>query len=51
MTHLTSDQLIDAMDGVLAPDHQAHLAGCGECRGQLADLQGVFGEAKPVSVP
>lgn len=60
MTHLTSDELIDAMEadadhgnaaGVLAPERQAHLAACEECRRQLDDLAGVLNDAKQVSVP
>lgn len=51
MTHLTPDELIDAMEQLLAPDRQAHLASCEECRRQLADLQSVLSDAKQVSVP
>lgn len=51
MTHLTPDELIDAMEGMLAPDRQAHLAACEACRRELADLSSVLGEAKQVSVP
>jgi hypothetical protein len=51
MTHLTPDELIDAMEGMLSPDRQAHLDACDECRRQLADLQGVLGDAKQLSVP
>jgi len=60
MTHLTPDELIDAMaedadlgttEGMLASDRQAHLAGCEACRRQLADLAGVLGEAKQAGMP
>lgn len=51
MTHLTSDELIDAVEGLTAPDRQAHLASCDACRGQLADLSSVLNDAKHVSVP
>ena len=51
MTHLTPDELIDAMEALLPAARQAHLAACEECRRQLADLQAVLGEAKQVSVP
>lgn len=51
MSHLTSDELIDAMEGILAPERQAHLAACPECRQQLDDLASVLTEAKQVSVP
>jgi len=51
MTHLTPDELIDAMDGLLAADQQAHLATCDECHGQLAGLSMALGDAKDASVP
>ena len=51
MTHLTSDELIDAMEGMLAAERQAHLASCDACQRQLAELSSVLNEAKQVSVP
>jgi len=51
MTHLTSDQLIDALEGVSPADRQAHLAECDECRRQLSELASVFSEAAAVSTP
>jgi hypothetical protein len=51
MTHLTADELIDAMEGMLAADRQAHLATCDACRRELAGLSSVLGEAKQASVP
>jgi len=51
MTHLTSDELLDAMEGMLDAERQAHLSSCEECQRQLADLSGVLGEARQVSVP
>jgi hypothetical protein len=51
MTHLTADELIDAMEGMLPSDRQAHLAACHECRQQLDDLASVLNDAKQVSVP
>ena len=51
MTHLTSDELIDAMEGILAAERQAHLATCDACQRQLAELSGVLTEAKQTSVP
>jgi hypothetical protein len=51
MNHLTSDELIDAMDGLLAPDRQPHLATCETCQRELSDLSGVLSEAKQTSVP
>lgn len=51
MTHLTSDELIDAMEGMLAAERQSHLDTCEACRQQLAELSGVLNEAKQASVP
>ena len=50
MTHLTSDELLDAMERVLAADRQAHLATCDECRAQVAGLSITLSEAKQTSV-
>ncbi|HEX6164812.1 MAG TPA: hypothetical protein VFZ31_15695, partial [Vicinamibacterales bacterium] len=51
MTHLTPDELIDAMEEALAPGRQAHLASCEECRRQVDDLAGALGDAKQANVP
>lgn len=51
MTHLTSAELIDAMEGMLIPERAAHLAACGACRRRLDDLSSVLNEAKQVSCP
>ncbi len=51
MTHLDSDELIDAMEGMLSPDRQAHLAACEHCRDALAELSSVLADAKQASVP
>lgn len=56
MTHLTEEELIDILEGDRAFTHRnlgegGHLAACDECRGRLADLQAVLGDAKQVSVP
>jgi hypothetical protein len=51
MTHLTSDELIDAMEGLLAPERQAHLAACDACQRQLTELADVLAEARQVSTP
>lgn len=51
MSHLTPDELIDAMEGALPSEQQAHLSSCLECRQQLDALAGVLNEAKQVSVP
>jgi hypothetical protein len=51
MTHLTTDELIDAMEGLWSRERKAHLAECPECRRQLDDLSSVLAEAKQTSVP
>lgn len=51
MTHLTPDELIDAVEGLLAPERQAHLEACPECRRQRDELAAVLAEAKQTSVP
>src|SRR5690349_15767956 len=60
MNHLTSDELIDAMEGdagksnaaaVLHPERRAHLDACQQCRAQLEDLAGVLNDATRASVP
>ena len=51
MTHLTSDELVDALDGALAPPRQTHLDACQPCQQQLAELEAVLGEATAVTVP
>ena len=51
MTHLRPDELIDAMEGTLPGERQAHLASCEQCRTQRDELAAVLHEAKQVSVP
>jgi hypothetical protein len=60
MTHLTADELIDAMEAdagsneaaaALPAGRRAHLAGCAECRQRLDHLAAALIEAKQVSVP
>lgn len=51
MTHLNADEFIDAMEGLLPADRQAHLAACDACRQQLAELASALGDAKQVSIP
>lgn len=51
MTHLTSDQLVDALDGVLEAGPQAHLDACPPCRQQVAELEAVLGTTRGVDVP
>ena len=51
MTHLTSDELIDAMERPLATDRQGHLDACDECQGRLASLSMALSNAKEAGVP
>lgn len=51
MTHLTPDEVVDALDGALAQSRQTHLDACQPCRQQLAELRAVLGETASVEVP
>lgn len=51
MTHLTSDELVDALDGVLETARKAHLDACPPCQEQLADLAAVLRDTRDVHVP
>jgi hypothetical protein len=51
MNHLSPDELIDAMEGLLGADRQSHLAVCDDCRRALDELSAVLGDARQVSVP
>ena len=51
MTHLTADELVDALDGVLEPSRTTHLEACEPCRQQLADLGAVLRDTRQVDVP
>lgn len=51
MKHLTSDEFIDAMEGMLDAARQGHLDTCESCGRELADLASVLREARAVRVP
>ena len=51
MTHLTADELIEAVEGVLDAERRAHLETCDPCRRELADLSSVLREARAVDMP
>ncbi len=51
MTHLTSDELVDALDGVLETARKAHLDACPPCRQHLAGLAAVLRDTRDVPVP
>jgi hypothetical protein len=49
MTHLTPDEIIDAVEHTLAPDRRAHLASCADCRKETADVAAMLREAESVA--
>lgn len=51
MTHLTSDELIDAVEGLLDPERRRHLETCQWCREQVDQLAATLQEARAVDVP
>lgn len=51
MTHLSHDELVDAVEGMLGPDGRLHLQQCADCRSQAATLGAVLREARDVAVP
>jgi hypothetical protein len=51
MNHLTPDELIDAVEGMLVPERHAHLATCDVCQRELAGLSSVLSDAKQASIP
>ena len=56
MTHLTPDELIDALEDLGPFTHRSlgeggHLRTCEHCRRELAELSSVLADAKQVSVP
>jgi hypothetical protein len=51
MTHLTPDELIDAVEAALAPERQTHLAACDVCRREVDALTATLDDARQASVP
>jgi hypothetical protein len=51
MTHLTPDELVDAVEGTLAPSRQTHLNGCTVCRDEAARLGAMLQEVRALEVP
>jgi predicted anti-sigma-YlaC factor YlaD len=49
MTHLTPDEIIDAVEETLAPARLAHLTTCDECRTETDALAAMLREAQSVS--
>lgn len=51
MSHLTPGELVDAVEGLLAPDRRAHLDGCAACRREAAALSSTLDDARQAAVP
>jgi hypothetical protein len=51
MTHLTPDELLDAMEGLLAAGRRPHLETCDHCRRELAAVSSTLSETQSVDVP
>jgi hypothetical protein len=49
--HLRPEEFVEALDGTLAPDSQAHLEACGECREELLQLRSLVGDVRGVDAP
>jgi hypothetical protein len=49
--HLTPDEQIDSLEGMLGPDRSAHLDACRACRDAVARLRETFDAASRVDVP
>jgi hypothetical protein len=50
MNHLTPDELVDAVDQVLASNRRAHLAACLACRDEVDQLTSILMEARAVEI-
>jgi hypothetical protein len=51
MTHLTPDELIDAVEGTLDPALHTHLTRCARCEAEVSRLRAVLHETKAIDVP
>jgi hypothetical protein len=51
MTHLTPDEFVDAVEGVLGPERREHLDACGACREEAGRLSAILREAEDTDVP
>jgi hypothetical protein len=48
MTHLTPDEMIDVVEGQIAPACGAHLRSCQQCHSEVSQLSAVLHEARAV---
>jgi hypothetical protein len=51
MRHLSETELLDVAEGTVVEGAQTHLAACGSCREQVADLRALLSAAGDVTVP
>jgi hypothetical protein len=51
MKHLTEAEFVDLIDGVLPAARAAHLDGCGQCRGQAAEMSAMLAETNGLEMP
>jgi hypothetical protein len=51
MTHLGSDELIDAMDGALDSARRGHLDVCEQCRAEASALRALMADVRASEVP
>jgi hypothetical protein len=51
MTHLTDLEIVDQIDGALAPARAAHAAECASCRTKVDDFTQALARAKGVDIP
>jgi hypothetical protein len=51
MSHLTADEMIDAVDGILESMRHAHLAACSTCRSEVERLAETLSTARSVAIP
>jgi hypothetical protein len=51
VSHLSAEELVDAVEGTLAPVARTHLESCPACRQEAAQLSAVLAETARVAVP
>jgi hypothetical protein len=51
MTHLSSSELVDFLEGALPPGRAAHVAACDRCRARAAEAADALARASNVEVP
>lgn len=51
MKHLSREELVDSLDGVLTPPRQAHVESCSRCRAERDALASVMREMSRVDMP